>query len=122
VMDLVAYVDGLNLYHGLKSKYGRAYLWLDLYDLVRRMRRHDNAIRIRYFTAIVKGEPDAAHRQGTYLAALTALHPEVQVVRGHFKKKTARCRDCPSRWTCACDPPLRCFKPTRRSSQTLRWE
>ncbi len=25
-----AYVDGFNLYHGLKARHGRKYLWLDL--------------------------------------------------------------------------------------------
>ncbi|MET8156543.1 NYN domain-containing protein [Sphaerisporangium sp. NPDC005289] len=103
-MDVVAYVDGFNLYHGLKSKYGRAYLWLDLVELVWEIRRDDVVLKVRYFTAIVKGEPDAALRQETYLAALAAHCPEVEIVRGHFKKKTARCRDCGSRWTCACDP------------------
>ncbi|MFD1540670.1 NYN domain-containing protein [Nonomuraea guangzhouensis] len=104
-MDVVAYVDGFNLYHGLKSKYGRAYLWLDLVELIRRIRRHDTVIKVRYFTAIVKGEPDAALRQETYLSALAANSPEVEIIRGHFKKKTARCRDCGARWTCECDPP-----------------
>ncbi|MFC7387727.1 PIN domain-containing protein [Sphaerisporangium rhizosphaerae] len=72
-MDVVAYVDGFHLYHGLKSKYGRAYLWLDLVELVREIRRDDVVLKVRYFTAIVKGEPDAALRQETYLAALAAL-------------------------------------------------
>jgi hypothetical protein len=31
---VVAYVDGFNLYHGLKAKHGRRYLWLDLEALV----------------------------------------------------------------------------------------
>lgn len=34
-MDRVkAYVDGFNLYHGVKHKHGRKYLWLDLEALV----------------------------------------------------------------------------------------
>ncbi|WP_326646412.1 hypothetical protein OG884_17480 [Streptosporangium sp. NBC_01755] len=86
-MDVVAYVDGFNLYHGLKSKYGRAYLWLDLVELVQQIRRDDVVLKVRYFTAIVKGEPDAALRQETYLAALGAYRPEVEIIRGHFKKK-----------------------------------
>jgi hypothetical protein len=36
---VVAYVDGFNLYHGLKAGYGRRYHWLDLQALVRRGRR-----------------------------------------------------------------------------------
>ncbi|MEV6983944.1 hypothetical protein AB0M95_22170 [Sphaerisporangium sp. NPDC051017] len=86
-VDVVAYVDGFNLYHGLKSKYGRAYLWLDLVELIRQTRRHDVVIKVRYFTAIVRGEPDAALRQETYLGALAASHPELEIVRGHFKRR-----------------------------------
>lgn len=103
--DVVAYVDGFNLYHGLKAKYGHAYLWLDLYQLVSLTRSDDTVVAVKYFTAIVKGEPDAALRQETYLSALTAYRPQVRVIRGRFKKKTMRCRDCTARWRCAGDPP-----------------
>lgn len=103
-VDVVAYVDGFNLYHGLKSKYRHAYLWLDLVELMHRIRQHDTVIKVRYFTAIVKGEPEAALRQESYLAALAVCCPTVEIIRGHFKKKTMRCKDCGSRWTCACDP------------------
>lgn len=103
-MNVVAYIDGLNLYHGLRSKYGRAYLWLDVAKLAGHIRRDDNILKIRYFTAVVKGEPEAAQRQETYLAALTVVHPEIEIVRGYFKKKTARCKDCRTRWTCTCTP------------------
>ncbi len=55
--------NGMNLYHGIKAKYGRKYLWLDLFALVAQMRQPDTIIRIRYFTTIVAGEPEAARRQ-----------------------------------------------------------
>ena len=31
-----AYVDGFNLYHGLKARHGRKHLWLDLRGLLER--------------------------------------------------------------------------------------
>ncbi|MFA1540249.1 NYN domain-containing protein [Actinomadura monticuli] len=110
--DAIAYVDGFNLYHGLKSKYGRAYLWLDIVQLVQRMRRDDTVRAVKYFTAIVKGEPDAARRQETYLAALTAHRPQVQVIRGHFKVKNMRisCRACGAQWQCRCQPPQQRYR------------
>jgi hypothetical protein len=105
VGEAVVYVDGWNLYYGLKSKYQRAYLWLDLYSLAQQLRRDDTIVKVRYFTTIVAGEPDAARNQETYLAALTALHPQqVDIVRGRFKAKRFRCGQCGSRWTCQCDP------------------
>jgi hypothetical protein len=104
VSDAVVYVDGMNLYHGLKAKYGRKYLWLDLHSLASRLRRPDTIVKVRYFTTIVAGEPEAARRQETYLAALTAQRPQVEVVRGKFKVKRFRCFDCRARYSCECDP------------------
>ena len=100
----VVYVDGMNLYHGIKAKHGRKYLWLDLYALAVQLRRPDTIIRVRYFTTIVAGEPEAARRQETYLAALTSLRPQVEVVRGKFKVKKFRCFTCGSPYSCDCDP------------------
>ncbi|HEX9339003.1 MAG TPA: NYN domain-containing protein [Pseudonocardiaceae bacterium] len=100
----VIYVDGWNLYHGIKSRYGRTYLWLDLDSLAARMRQPDTILKVRYFTTIVAGEPDAARNQETYLAALTNYRPAVGVVRGRFKRKQFRCSECGQRWTCGCTP------------------
>ncbi|MGH3568531.1 MAG: NYN domain-containing protein [Pseudonocardia sp.] len=102
--QVIVYVDGMNLYHGVKSKYGRQYLWLDLFALAAELRVNDSILRVRYFTTIVAGEPDAARRQETYLAALTTLRPQVEVARGRYLKKTFRCPTCQHRWTCHCDP------------------
>lgn len=102
--EAVIYVDGMNLYHGLKAKYGRKYLWLDLYALASQLRQPDTIMKVRYFTTIVAGEPDAARRQETYLAALTTLRPQVDVVRGKFKVKKFRCAKCNARYQCDCNP------------------
>lgn len=103
----VFYVDGMNAYHGFRNKYDRKYLWLDWGALAQQLRQPDEVLAVRYFTTIVAGEPDAARRQETYLAALTAYRPEVDIIRGRYKKKVnkLRCRVCAERWTCACDPP-----------------
>jgi hypothetical protein len=59
VADVIAYVDGFNLYHGLRDRYGRRYLWLDLVQLVRRLRPRDSVVAVRYFTAAVRNDPPA---------------------------------------------------------------
>ena len=68
---VIAYVDGFNLYHGLRDKYRRRYLWLDLECLVQRLRPSDHVVAVRYFTALVLDEPAALARQRTYLDALS---------------------------------------------------
>ena len=60
---VAAYIDGFNLYYGMKKKYGRKFLWLDVVDLAGRLRPNDELAKVRYFTAIVKNGPAAAQRQ-----------------------------------------------------------
>lgn len=104
--NAVAYIDGLNLYHGMHSKFGRRYLWLDPLSLTQRMRQDDHIVKVRFYTTLVRGEPDAARRQETYLTALTGRWPgQLEIVRGRFKTKTFRCPRCRGRWTCQCVPP-----------------
>ena len=57
---VVAYVDGFNLYWGMKSRYGRKYLWLDLEALTRRMLKPaQHLAAVRYFTASVRNDAAA---------------------------------------------------------------
>jgi uncharacterized LabA/DUF88 family protein len=93
--DLIAYIDGFNLYHGIHEASGRALLWLDLVELVRRLRPRSRLVRVKYFTAAVMDDPDALSRQEHYVKALTAQHPElVSVHWGRYQRKDARCRRC----------------------------
>ena len=70
---VAVYVDGLNLYQGLRHQGWRRYYWLDLHRLSRKLLRSDQRlVTIRYFTAVVFPEnrdPDKPRRQNTYLEA-----------------------------------------------------
>lgn len=101
---VAAYIDGLNLYYGMKAKYGRRYLWLDLVNLIAHVRPKDDIVAVRYFTAIVKGEPTAAANQLEYIEALEAHCGSVlDIRRGWFKTRTiAPCRQCGGAWLCCC--------------------
>jgi uncharacterized LabA/DUF88 family protein len=91
------YVDGFNLYYGLRSLAGRRYLWLDLPALARRLLKPGQELAaVRYFSAHVRGEPDALLRQKTYMAALRGQG--VEVVLGRFQEQWARCRRCDLSW------------------------
>lgn len=96
----IAYIDGFNLYHGLRSKFGRRYLWLNLHELVRQLRPADDILTVRYFTALVRDDPPALHRQQTYLAALRAhCGDRLEIVEGRFQRKSCHCRVCGASWT-----------------------
>jgi uncharacterized LabA/DUF88 family protein len=97
--QVMAYVDGFNLYHGIKARHGRRYLWLDLEGLARRLLKPGQRLAgITYFTASVRNDPAALARQNAYLSALRAV-TSVEVVRGRFQHKRATCHSCGASWT-----------------------
>jgi uncharacterized LabA/DUF88 family protein len=96
---VIAYVDGFNLYHGLHDRYRRRYLWLDLECLVQRLRPNDQILAVRYFTALVRDDAPALHRQRAYLEALIAHSGGgIRVVLGRYQSKDVACRQCGSTW------------------------
>ncbi|MFI8426050.1 NYN domain-containing protein [Streptomyces sp. NPDC085479] len=98
--ELIVYVDGFNLYHGLHEKYGRRFLWLDLEKLARTLRPRDQLVKVKYFTASVMNDPDALSRQDAYLQALSAYSGEtVEIVKGRYQAKRKTCRQCGGSWT-----------------------
>jgi len=80
------YVDGLNLYY--KALKGTPFRWLNLKELVRRILKPDcQILKIKYFTALVlptDTDRDKHIRQQTFIRALEALIPEMQVYYGRF--------------------------------------
>jgi uncharacterized LabA/DUF88 family protein len=73
VYRVVAYVDGFNLYFGLKTKGWRRLYWLDIPALCRSLLRpHHSLLGVKYFTARVASPPDKVQRQNVYLEALAA--------------------------------------------------
>jgi uncharacterized LabA/DUF88 family protein len=96
---VVAYIDGFNLYFGLKADRGRKYLWLDLQALVESLLLPDQELReIRYFTARVRDDPDGGRRQSVYLDALASHCQKVSRVEGRFQQKNRSCASCGARW------------------------
>lgn len=92
------YIDGFNLYHGLRDATGRKHLWLDLEALAHALCRDDQDLQfVKYYTAEVRDAPLSEARQATYLAALGA-HTDVQTFRGRFQRKQLDCRRCKRVW------------------------
>jgi uncharacterized LabA/DUF88 family protein len=112
VATVAAYIDGFNLYYGMKTKFAHRYLWLDVVRLVQHLRPDDEIVAVRYFTALVKAEPDAAARQNRYVEALRAHCGSVLDVQiGWFKpRKLAPCKRCGEHWLCGCPRRVRSFE------------
>jgi len=91
---LIAYVDGFNLYFGLRSKGWKRFYWLDLQKLVQNLlRRKQTLVETKYFTAKIKSPPDKRKRQTTYLEALGTL-ADLSIYYGHFLSERVTCKEC----------------------------
>jgi uncharacterized LabA/DUF88 family protein len=99
---VIAYVDGFNLYFGLKSKSWRKYYWLDLVALTRALLKPDQRLMaVHYFTARIRtnGRNSAdMQRQNNYLDALGTL-PGLTLHFGHYLEKIKQCHNCGAKWT-----------------------
>jgi uncharacterized LabA/DUF88 family protein len=100
VTRVIIFVDGMNLYHGLRTKHGRKYHWLDLEALaVSLLRPGQHLVQVRYFTARVRNQPASEQRQADYLEALTARCPRVEIIEGRFQERSTTCSSCQTRRT-----------------------
>ena len=98
---VIAYVDGFNLYYGIKSMGWKRYYWLDIQALIRSLLKPgQQLVSTKYFTSRVSStpaDPHKAKRQGTYLEALGTL-PDFRITYGHYLAKPVRCRKCGAVW------------------------
>ena len=91
---VVAYVDGFNLYYGLRSKGWKWFYWLDVQAMVLRLLKpNQTLINTKYFTSIVNQPADQHKRQAVYLEAPQTL-TDFEFFYGHFLWSTVTCRNC----------------------------
>jgi uncharacterized LabA/DUF88 family protein len=98
---VVGYIDGFNLFFGMRDSGLRRYYWLDPAALIRNLLKPDQRfIAARYFTARISanpGDPAKHLRQQIYLEALGSL-PDVECIYGHYLSKTKTCLKCSATW------------------------
>ena len=98
---VATYIDGFNLYFGLKDAGSKRYYWLDVAALAGNLLKPDQVlVTTHYFTARIR---DNGHnttdqkRQGTYIEALEQQGVLTQF--GQYLDKQRRCRKCNATWT-----------------------
>ena len=95
------YIDGFNLYYGLRSKGWRRYYWLDVRRLAENLLLPGQQLAmVRYFTAPVLSQtddPGQRERQQAYLDALATL-PELHIHYGYFLIKSYVCPMCGAKY------------------------
>lgn len=98
---VTVYVDGFNLYFGLRSKGWRKHYWLDLVALATALLKPGQTLQgVHYFTSRIRANGSNVgdmQRQTTYLEALGTL-PILKTHFDHYLPKPRQCRSCGAQW------------------------
>jgi uncharacterized LabA/DUF88 family protein len=90
----IVYIDGFNLYYGIRGHGWRHLLWLDLVAFSRRLLVADQELVIvKYFTSRIRNNPEKQKRQNTYLEALETLRG-LKIYYGNFTVDEWGCKEC----------------------------
>jgi uncharacterized LabA/DUF88 family protein len=94
---VIAYIDGFNLYFGMKEANFRYYKWLNVKQLVESLLYPNQILAgIKYFTSRVNNNPDKQKRQSTYIDALESVG--VEIFYGKYQNNTIECNRCGNTW------------------------
>lgn len=95
---VIAYIDGFNLYFGMKAEFGSRFLWLDVEALSRSLLlAGQDLVSTKYFTSRVANQPDKERRQKIYLEALEAA-TACKFFYGRYQPNIVECKSCHSIW------------------------
>ena len=96
---VIAYIDGYNLYYGLRDQGWKRFYWLNLQKLAEQfLKPNQTLVETKYFTTIVKYPDDKRRRQQVFLEALQTL-PNLSVFYGHFLSDPVTCHQCGHTYT-----------------------
>jgi uncharacterized LabA/DUF88 family protein len=107
---VIAYIDGLNLFHGLKDSKLQRVMWLDVQVLAERLLKpHQELVRANYVTSRIVGarigdRSEFGRRQNAkkarQLALLEALQtkPKLRIHEGRFQLEESKCPSCAYVW------------------------
>lgn len=91
---VIAYIDGYNLYYGLRDKGWKWFYWLNLQVMIQQLLKSNQLlVRTKYFTSIVKRPIERHLRQVVYLEALQTLL-EFDFYYGHYLANQVICHNC----------------------------
>ncbi len=96
---VISYIDGYNLYHGLKSQGWKWAYWLNIHLMVSNLLpQNQKLITTKYFTTRVSVPEDKRLRQQKFLEALGTI-PEIKFFYGKYIPDDIVCRQCGHTYT-----------------------
>ena len=94
MQKVITYIDGFNLYFGLKEKGWKRYYWLNLVALAKSLLKPDQTLQqVKYFTSRISLPPEKAKRQNEFIEALETL-PELSIYYGKYQTNYITCKNC----------------------------
>lgn len=91
---IIIYIDGFNLYFGLKTKGWKRYYWINPQKLAMNLLKdNQRLVTTKYFTSRISGPPDKIKRQGIFIEALETLD-DFHIFYGHYLTNTIECQKC----------------------------
>ena len=97
---VVAYIDGFNLYFGMREAGFDSCRWLNVKKLVENLlTANQELVDIKYFTSRVSNNPDKQKRQSTYIDALESLN--IKIFYGNYQDGATECNRCGHIWRTA---------------------
>ncbi len=108
---VIVYIDGFNLYYGLRAKKYKRYYWLNMQKLSKNLLKKDQKLAVtKYFTTRISGAvpginnkrshylDEKRQRQSSYLEALSTVD-DIVMREGHYLNKNIKCHHCGQTWS-----------------------
>jgi uncharacterized LabA/DUF88 family protein len=93
----MVYIDGFNLYFGMRDSGWKRYYWMDIGRFGRGLATGDReVVGVKYFTARVAAPPDQVRRQVTFLEANQIVGGSTMYF-GRYQQDPYQCRHCGTR-------------------------
>ena len=97
---VIAYIDGFNLYFGMREAGFDQCRWLNVKKLIESLLQpNQELVGVKYYTSRVSNNPDKQKRQSTYLDALTSIG--VEIFYGNYQDNNLECKRCGNVWKSA---------------------
>jgi uncharacterized LabA/DUF88 family protein len=94
ISRVIAYIDGFNLYFGLKSKSWKRYYWLNIRLMAENLlRRNQRLLYTKYFTSRVSNNAEKQKRQNIFIDAV-CTQPQVKIFYGKYQMNPRVCNSC----------------------------
>lgn len=97
---VIVYIDGFNLYFGMREAGFHQCRWLNVRKLAENLLQpHQKLVQVKYFTSRVSNSPDKQKRQSIYIDALESEN--IKIIYGNYQDGSEECKRCGNIWRSA---------------------